>query len=180
MRPAAAEDGLGKQDQASSVRLQGGAEFGPLDASTPQVEEPPSLLGSQQEDSKNPSQRRSPLPKHSSLSLDLNTTQNSGTEQSGSESLEDGKMPTGEVFSWRLPSTAASSFPSLSVVEERVGSSEVQGRLYLNKVFHISASKMFELLFTDSSFMRRFLTTRKILSKTFSVEFLFFSVSGSN
>lgn len=63
----------------------------------------------------------------------------------------------------------------ISAVEERVGSSEVQGRLYLNKVFHISASKMFELLFTDSSFMRRFLNTRKILSKSLAVDaFLFF------
>lgn len=98
MRPAAAaggDDGLGKQDQGASVRLQGATEPGPLDASTPQVEEPPSSLGSQQDDSKN--QRRSPLPKHSLLSLDLNANENSGTEQSGSESLEDGKMSTGDV-----------------------------------------------------------------------------------
>lgn len=52
-----------------------------------------------------------------------------------------------------------------SIVEDRVGLSEVQGRLYLNRVFHISANKMFELLFTDSSFMRRFMNIRKIISK---------------
>lgn len=51
------------------------------------------------------------------------------------------------------------------MVEDRVGLSEVQGRLYLNRVFHISANKMFELLFTDSSFMRRFMNIRKIISK---------------
>lgn len=53
-------------------------------------------------------------------------------------------------------------------VEERVGLPQVQGRLYLNKVFHISANKMFELLFTDSSFTRRFMNVRKITSKTSS------------
>lgn len=45
-----------------------------------------------QDDSKNSStQQRSPLPKHSVLSLDLNANENSGTEQSGSESIEDGR-----------------------------------------------------------------------------------------
>lgn len=46
-----------------------------------------------------------------------------------------------------------------------MGSSEGLGRLFVNKVFHISANKMFELLFTDSSFMRRFMTIVKISSK---------------
>lgn len=128
-----------------------------------------------QDDFKNPSgQRRSPLPKHSLLSLDLNANENSGTEQSGSESLEDGRRLTRDVLFSILSSTAASSFPFISAVEERVGSSEAQGRLYLNKVFHISASKMFELLFTDSNFMRRFLSTRKILSKSFADDLLLF------
>lgn len=128
-----------------------------------------------QDDSRNPSgQRRSPLPKHSLLSLDLNANENSGTEQSGSESLEDGKRLTRDVLVSILSSTAASSFPFTSAVEERVGSSEVQGRLYLNKVFHISASKMFELLFTDSNFMQRFFSARKILSKSFANDLLLF------
>lgn len=52
-------------------------------------------------------------------------------------------------------------------VEDRLGKSEEPGRLYLNKVFHISASKMFELLFTDSSFVRRFMDIRRITSKGF-------------
>lgn len=47
-----------------------------------------------------------------------------------------------------------------------MGLSQVQGRVYLNKVFHISASKMFELLFSDSTFIRRFMNVRKITSKT--------------
>lgn len=128
MRPAtASDDGILKQEHGSSVRHQG-TEQSPLDASTPQLEEPTSLLGSsgavtmvfkkllskrkcnavqlllhvsvclcvhllRQDDSKSSSQRRSPLPKHSMLSIDLNANENSGTE-SGSESLEDGAMPT--------------------------------------------------------------------------------------
>uniref|UniRef100_A0A7N9AMV7 GRAM domain containing 1c n=1 Tax=Mastacembelus armatus TaxID=205130 RepID=A0A7N9AMV7_9TELE len=62
------------------------------------------------------------------------------------------------------------SFSALFVssVEERVGLSHVQGRLYLNKVFHMSANKMFELLFTDSSFIRRFMNVRKITNTSFT------------
>lgn len=52
-------------------------------------------------------------------------------------------------------------------MDEGVGLSDVQGRLYVNKVFHISANKMFELLFTDSTFMRRFMDFRKIFSKCY-------------
>lgn len=52
-----------------------------------------------------------------------------------------------------------------SLVEERVGLPQVQGRLYLNRVFHVSASKMFDLLFTESSFVHRFQNIRKITSK---------------
>lgn len=48
-----------------------------------------------------------------------------------------------------------------------MGLSDAQGRLYLNKVFHTSANKMFELLFSDSSFMRRFMDIRKIISKCY-------------
>ncbi|KAA8580754.1 hypothetical protein FQN60_013712 [Etheostoma spectabile] len=143
------DDGLWRLERPPSLRLPG-MEGGPLETSTPQGEDFPSLLGSQNspnmEDSRStPSQRRSPAPsldrlapekvsKHSSLSLDMNANKNT-SEPSGSESIED--------------------------VEERVGLSEVHGRLYLNKVFHISASKMFELLFTDSSFIRRFMNIRK-------------------
>lgn len=44
-----------------------------------------------------------------------------------------------------------------------------QGRLFVNKVFHISAEKMFELLFTDSNFIRRFRDIRKITGMYFSL-----------
>ncbi|KAM8731123.1 protein Aster-C isoform 3-T3 [Acanthopagrus schlegelii] len=141
------DDGPGRLER-NSLRLPG---LEPLDASTPQGEDLPSPLGSQNsacmEDSRtSPTQQRSPAPaldrlapervsKRSSLSLDLNANENGVTEPSGSESVED--------------------------VEERVGLPEVQGRLYLNKVFHISAKKMFELLFTESSFIRRFMNIRK-------------------
>ncbi|XP_070842769.1 protein Aster-C [Chaetodon trifascialis] len=142
------DNGLGRLERTPSLRVPG-LEHGPIEVSTPQGDDLASPVGSQNssnmDESRTPSQRCSPLPdrlapeqvsKRSSLTLDLNANENGVSEQSGSESLED--------------------------VEGRVGSSEVQGRLYLNKVFHISASKMFELLFTDSSFMRRFMNIRKI------------------
>ncbi|XP_049913138.1 protein Aster-C isoform X2 [Epinephelus moara] len=150
VRPGGDDGGIGRLERPPSLRLNG-MEHVPLEASTPQGEDLPSPIGSQSpptaDDSRStPSQRRSPVPsldrlapermsKCSSLSLDLNANENDASEQSGSESIED--------------------------VEERVGLSQVQGRLYLNKVFHISASKMFELLFTDSSFIRRFMNIRK-------------------
>lgn len=151
------DDGLGKLERPPSLRLPG-VEQGPLETSTPQGEDLPSPLGSQTsantDDLRNtPSQRRSPAPslerfapervsKRSSLSLDLNANENDGSEQSVSESNEE--------------------------VEERVGLSQVSGRLYLNKVFHISASKMFDLLFTDSSFIRRFMNVRKMTNASFN------------
>nr|XP_015197250.1 PREDICTED: GRAM domain-containing protein 1C isoform X1 [Lepisosteus oculatus]XP_015197251.1 PREDICTED: GRAM domain-containing protein 1C isoform X1 [Lepisosteus oculatus] len=73
--------------------------------------------------------------KRSVHSLDLNSNEDRLTERSTSDPLEE---------------------------EERLGSSQGQGRLYVNRVFHISAEKMFELLFTDSDFIRRFMSERKI------------------
>ncbi|XP_071341282.1 protein Aster-C isoform X2 [Trachinotus anak] len=152
LRPAG-DDGLGKLERTPSLRLPV-VEHGPLETSTPQGEDLPSPFGLQNaDDSRNtPSLRRSPVPsldrgapervsKRSSLSLDLNANENGVSEQSGSDSIEE--------------------------VEEPVGQSQIQGRLYLNKVFHISASKMFELLFTDSSFIRRFMNVRKITNASF-------------
>ncbi|XP_019943369.2 protein Aster-C isoform X2 [Paralichthys olivaceus] len=151
------EDGIGRFERPPSLRLPS-LEHGPLDTSTPQGEEMPSIIGSQNsantDDSRNtPYQRRSPAPsldrlvpertsKRSSLSLDLNANENGASEQSCSESIEE--------------------------VEERVGLTQVQGRLNLNKVFHMSAKKLFELIFTDSSFIRRFMNVRKITNPTFS------------
>ncbi|XP_008301863.1 GRAM domain-containing protein 1C isoform X2 [Stegastes partitus] len=151
------DDAPGRLERPPILRLPG-MEQGPLEASTPQGEDLPSPIGSQtsanMDDSRStPSQRRSPVPsldrlapervsKRSTLSLDLNANENGASEQSGSESIEE--------------------------VEERVGPSQVPGRLYLNKVFHISATKMFELLFTDSGFIRRFMNVRKITNASFT------------
>uniref|UniRef100_A0A3Q3KNN7 VASt domain-containing protein n=3 Tax=Monopterus albus TaxID=43700 RepID=A0A3Q3KNN7_MONAL len=148
-RPSS-DDGLGRLEQTPSLRLPV-IEHGPVETSTPQGEDLLSSPGSQNtantDDSRNtPSQRRSPVPsvdrlvpervsKRSSLSLDLNANENGLSDQS-SESIEES--------------------------EQRVGLSQEHGRLNINRVFHISANKMFELLFTDSDFIRRFMDMRKI------------------
>ena len=59
----------------------------------------------------------------------------------------------------------ATAVHSVPPAEEQEYPAQEQGRVYLNKVFHISAEKMFELLFTDSSFIQRFMTIRKITSE---------------
>ncbi|XP_072306943.1 protein Aster-C [Eucyclogobius newberryi] len=153
------DNSLGHLERTPSFRLPG-IEQGPLEASTPQAEDLPSPVGSQTSNSLNvddihntPSQNRSPVPsldrgapdrvsKRSSLSVALNANENGLSEQSGSDSVEE--------------------------VEDRVGLSQVAGRLYLNKVFRISANKMFEMLFTDSSFIRRFMDVRKITNPSFN------------
>ncbi|KAJ8413163.1 hypothetical protein AAFF_G00091590 [Aldrovandia affinis] len=77
--------------------------------------------------------------KHSFLSLDLNANEDRISEHSDTESPEE---------------------------EERVCPLQAQGRLYVNRVFHMSADKMFELLFSDSLFIRRFMDARKITGAT--------------
>ncbi|XP_034025301.1 protein Aster-C isoform X2 [Thalassophryne amazonica] len=153
------DDGGGRLERPVSLRLPV-VELGSFETSTPQGEEIPSPIGAQStssantlDDSRNtPSQRHSPAPsldrlvpertsKCSSLSLDLNANENELSEQSGSEGIDE---------------------------EERVGVSQELGRLYLNKVFHISASKMFELLFSDSPFIRRFMKVRKMTNASFN------------
>ncbi|XP_047424144.1 protein Aster-C [Mugil cephalus] len=150
------DEGLVRNERPHSLRLPG-MENRPLEASTPQEEDLPSPLSSQNspimDDSRiTLSQRRSPAPsldrlapervsKRSSLSLDLNANENGVSEQSGSESVEE---------------------------DERDSPSQAAGRLYLNKVFHISASKMFDLLFTDSDFIRRFMNIRKMTNSSFT------------
>ncbi|XP_029955482.1 protein Aster-C [Salarias fasciatus] len=150
------EDNQGRMERPPSLRITA-AEYAPVETSTPQREESPSPIGSlfPGDDSRSsPSMRRSPVPsldrfasergsKRSVQSLDLNANENGVSEQSGSESIED--------------------------VEERGDvSHQASGRLYLNKVFHIGANKMFELLFTDSSFIRRFMNVRKMTNSSFT------------
>ncbi|XP_075819432.1 protein Aster-C isoform X1 [Microtus pennsylvanicus] len=55
------------------------------------------------------------------------------------------------------------SSTSDSVDEENIPEKDLQGRLYINRVFHMSAERMFELLFTSSHFMQRFTTSRNII-----------------
>ncbi|XP_036992775.2 protein Aster-C isoform X1 [Artibeus jamaicensis] len=55
------------------------------------------------------------------------------------------------------------SSTSDSVDEENISEKDLHGRLYINRVFHISAEKMFELLFTSSRFMQRFTNSRNII-----------------
>ncbi|XP_015250793.1 PREDICTED: GRAM domain-containing protein 1C isoform X2 [Cyprinodon variegatus] len=152
-----ADDGLSRPERPNSLRLPV-AENAPLQSSTPQGEDFPSPIGSQRtpntdESRSTPSQQRSPLglsldrqvperlSKRSMQSLDLNANENE-SEQSSSETFED--------------------------VEDRIARSGETGRLYLNKVFHISANKMFEMLFTDSSFTRKFMGIRRITNPSFT------------
>ncbi|XP_056595023.1 protein Aster-C [Triplophysa dalaica] len=152
------EDNNGRPERPTSLRLPLG-ELSPYEASTPQGDNTQSPIGLQNTLSVNgddtlspPSRQRSPnlslnrsgsdrVSKRSSLSLDLNANEDQHSDNSRSESLEE--------------------------VEERETPSPVsQGRLFVNKVFHISAEKMFELLFTDSNFVRRFMDIRKITGMT--------------
>ncbi|XP_006864235.1 PREDICTED: GRAM domain-containing protein 1C [Chrysochloris asiatica] len=55
------------------------------------------------------------------------------------------------------------SSSSESVNEDNIPEKDLHGRLYINRVFHISAERMFELLFTNSHFMQRFASSRNIL-----------------
>ncbi|XP_049732789.1 protein Aster-C isoform X2 [Elephas maximus indicus] len=55
------------------------------------------------------------------------------------------------------------SSSSDSFDEENIPEKDLQGRLYINRVFRISAERMFELLFTSSCFMQRFTNSRNIL-----------------
>ncbi|CAN9506301.1 unnamed protein product [Ophioblennius macclurei] len=146
------DDSQGKMERPPSLHITP-TEQVPAETSTPQGEELPSLIGSlspgtRDDPRSSPLMRRSPVPsldrfaserssKRSVLSLDLNANENGVSEPSGSESVEE--------------------------VDERVEAShQASGRLYLNKVFHVSANKMFELLFTDSGFTRRFMNVRKM------------------
>ncbi|XP_062904421.1 protein Aster-C [Mobula hypostoma] len=46
--------------------------------------------------------------------------------------------------------------------EEGTSCSDLQGKLYINRVFNMNADKMFELLFTNSEFLQKFINARKI------------------
>ncbi|XP_058685912.1 protein Aster-C isoform X3 [Poecile atricapillus] len=104
----------------------------------PGVEESPS---EKQIKSPPPSSERTPakLVRSRSLekSLDLNENENLPEKSSASDSEE--------------------------AVKETVSDNDLYGRLFINRVFHITADKMFEILFTNSHFMQRFLNSRSIV-----------------
>lgn len=54
-------------------------------------------------------------------------------------------------------------FSYVSVSLENILEKDLRGRLYINRVFHIPAEKMFELIFTSSRFMQRFFNSRNII-----------------
>ncbi|XP_034645093.1 protein Aster-C isoform X3 [Trachemys scripta elegans] len=57
----------------------------------------------------------------------------------------------------------SSASDSEEEAKETVPENDLHGRLFINRVFNISADKMFEMLFTNSHFMQRFLNTRNIV-----------------
>ncbi|NXA47240.1 GRM1C protein, partial [Nothocercus julius] len=107
--------------------------------SVPGVEESPSEK--QIKKSPLPSSERKPvnLVRSRSLekSLDLNENENLPEKSSASDSEE--------------------------AVKETVSENDLYGRIFINRVFHITADKMFEILFTNSHFMQRFLSSRSIV-----------------
>ncbi|KAJ8010741.1 hypothetical protein DPEC_G00078310 [Dallia pectoralis] len=154
MRPGA-EDSA-RPARPTTLRLQQ-VDQATFDPNTPQMEDLASPLGQSTANSGNADDARStssqPTPdislnrsasdrvsKRSELSLDLNDNMDQLTDQSGSQSAEE---------------------------DERVCVSQ-QGKLYLNRVFHFSAKHMFDLLFTDSIFMQRFMKARKITNASFA------------
>ncbi|KAG9332950.1 hypothetical protein JZ751_013979, partial [Albula glossodonta] len=80
----------------------------------------------------------------------------------------DGTVMQGEESqSTNSPSMVRVTGQEVGIVsKERVCPLQAQGRLYINRVFHMSAEKMFELLFSDSLFMQRFMEVRKITGST--------------
>ncbi|KAK3541638.1 hypothetical protein QTP86_033739, partial [Hemibagrus guttatus] len=151
------EDHAVKLERPSSLRLPQ-IEQTSHETSTPQGDNTQSSVGLQSMLSPNgddvrstPSQPRSPnlsldrfsnerVSKHSSLSVDLNANEGRLLDNSLSDSMEE--------------------------AEQDCLSQASQGRLYVNRVFRFSAEKMFELLFTDSYFARRFMDARKITVDT--------------
>ncbi|XP_053311281.1 protein Aster-C [Spea bombifrons] len=52
--------------------------------------------------------------------------------------------------------------------DEKLIVDQIEGRLYINRVFLMSAEKMFQTLFTQSQFIQKFLATRKVFDVDFS------------
>ncbi|XP_067890293.1 protein Aster-C [Heterodontus francisci] len=61
-----------------------------------------------------------------------------------------------------LPTERTDTSNVANDAEEKTSCSDLQGKLYINRVFNMNADKMFEILFTDSQFVRKFINARKI------------------
>ncbi|XP_039183245.1 protein Aster-C isoform X2 [Crotalus tigris] len=61
-----------------------------------------------------------------------------------------------------FPKEKSSASESDEDAEEAILKSELQGKLFINHIFHIGAEKMFEMLFTNSHFMQTYLRARNI------------------
>ncbi|PNJ63990.1 GRAMD1C isoform 2 [Pongo abelii] len=98
-----------------------------------------------------------------------------GKEESQNEKqTKKSLLPTSEKKLTRVPSKSLDlnkneylslekSSTSDSVDEENVPEKDLHGRLFINRIFHISADRMFELLFTSSRFMQKFASSRNII-----------------
>ncbi|XP_053161854.1 protein Aster-C isoform X3 [Hemicordylus capensis] len=61
-----------------------------------------------------------------------------------------------------VPQEQSSASESDGGAEETVPENDLLGKLFINRVFRIGADRMFEMLFTNSHFMQRYLSTRNI------------------
>ncbi|XP_069746545.1 protein Aster-C isoform X1 [Narcine bancroftii] len=61
-----------------------------------------------------------------------------------------------------LPTNRTDTSDATEEGEERTSCIDLQGKLYINRVFNMNADKMFEMLFTDSQFLHKFVNARKI------------------
>ncbi|XP_061877857.1 protein Aster-C [Entelurus aequoreus] len=108
------------------------------------------------------SKRCSPAPEHSN-----NGERGSKRCSPAPEHSNNGERGSKRCSSAPERSTSGESEDSVEE-EEGVGVPQEEGRRYLNRVFHVSASRMFQLLFSDSAFIRSFMNVRKITEPTFT------------
>ncbi|XP_063160795.1 protein Aster-C [Candoia aspera] len=61
-----------------------------------------------------------------------------------------------------FPEEKSTASESDEEAEETILESDLHGKLFINRIFRIGADRMFEMLFTNSHFMQRYLRTRNI------------------
>ncbi|XP_068925998.1 protein Aster-C isoform X1 [Petaurus breviceps papuanus] len=132
-----------------------------LNGSTPK-------MGLQREDSQSPKlDKKSPLliserklNKSPPKALDLNKNEYLSLDKSSTSDSVDEGLPGFQTSSLSIMPCC---FSVLLLGEENIPERDLNGRLFINCVFHISADRMFELLFTSSRFMQRFANSRNII-----------------